>query len=104
MRLRPHQEALCCLISTGLLLFLNRKTEKKTRVPYTDPGGIYTPLRPYQKSRGYHYALKNTARLYGTLPKPRERARGKGPGGSRALGGTSEFTSKEGKSLGRLYL
>jgi hypothetical protein len=25
--LRPHQEALCCLISTGLLLFLNRKTE-----------------------------------------------------------------------------
>jgi hypothetical protein len=28
MRLRPHQEALCCLISGRLLLFLNRKTEK----------------------------------------------------------------------------
>jgi hypothetical protein len=27
MRLRPHQEALCCLLSIGLLLFLNRKTE-----------------------------------------------------------------------------
>jgi hypothetical protein len=26
--LRPHQEALRCFISIGLLLFLNRKTEK----------------------------------------------------------------------------
>jgi hypothetical protein len=25
--LRPHQEALCCLISMRLLIFLNRKTE-----------------------------------------------------------------------------
>jgi len=29
--LRPHQEALRCLISIGLLLFLNRKTEKPKR-------------------------------------------------------------------------
>jgi hypothetical protein len=27
MRLRPHQEALCCLISMHLLLLLNRKAE-----------------------------------------------------------------------------
>jgi hypothetical protein len=29
--LRPHQEALCCLISLGLLLSINRKTEKPNR-------------------------------------------------------------------------
>ena len=29
MRLRPHQEALCCTISVCLLLFLNRKTENQ---------------------------------------------------------------------------
>jgi hypothetical protein len=25
---QPHQGALCCIVSVGLLLFLNRKTEK----------------------------------------------------------------------------
>jgi hypothetical protein len=28
---QPHQGALCCIVSVGLLLFLNRKTEKKAR-------------------------------------------------------------------------
>jgi hypothetical protein len=28
LQLQPHQGALCCLLSTRLLLFLNRKTEK----------------------------------------------------------------------------
>ena len=29
--LQPHQGALCCIVSVGLLLFLNRKTEKQKR-------------------------------------------------------------------------
>jgi hypothetical protein len=28
LQLQPHQGALCCIVSVGLLLFLNQKTEK----------------------------------------------------------------------------
>ena len=31
--LRPYQEALCCVVSLGLLLFLNRKTGKPEATP-----------------------------------------------------------------------
>jgi hypothetical protein len=36
MRLRPHQEALCCIISVCLLLFLNRKTEAQGKAEQQD--------------------------------------------------------------------
>jgi hypothetical protein len=32
--LRPHQEALLCLLSIGLLLFFNRKTESSLSLPF----------------------------------------------------------------------
>jgi hypothetical protein len=41
---RPHQEALRCLISIGLLLFLNRKTEKPKNRIYIETGGVEWPL------------------------------------------------------------
>jgi hypothetical protein len=45
MRLRPHQEAVCCLLSIGLLLFLNRKTEKTKKNEKTNqPGSLLAAL------------------------------------------------------------
>jgi hypothetical protein len=41
---QPHQGALCCLISLGLLLFLNRKTDK--------------PINPRKKRPKQHKARR----------------------------------------------
>jgi hypothetical protein len=51
MRLRPHQEALCCLLSICLLLFLNRKTEKKSL------SECFQPCKFFQSSFVFFIAL-----------------------------------------------
>jgi hypothetical protein len=48
LQLQPHQGALCCLLSTRLLLFLNRKTEATLKGNYV----WFSPLGAGQPWQG----------------------------------------------------